>query len=595
MKRIVLSLTCLLHAYYGMTQEQWKLQPVSVTTRWAKQVTPQNVLPEYPRPQLVRSKWTNLNGLWEYAITDSTVASVTKYDGQILVPYPLESALSGVKRSLQPDQKLWYRREVTIADKKPGMRYLLHFGAVDYSTVVICNGKEAGRHKGGFQEFTVEVTALLQKGNNTIGVAVLDPTDKGNNPKGKQVLNPRGIMYTPTSGIWQTVWLEEVPEVFVSKLKILPDVDKQLLQVWVTADGKMDKYQAEVSVWADGKEVSKQTGNGDAAFLLPIANPHLWSPQNPFLYDVQVRLLKNGKPVDEVKSYAGMRKVEIKKDAEGQERIFLNNQYVFQLGVLDQGFWPDGLFTAPTDEALAWDVVTIKSMGFNTIRKHIKIEPARWYYHCDKLGMLVWQDMPYPANVSDEAKNEFERENNENIAQLYNYPCIVSWVLFNEGWNRYDQERLTGWMKRKDPSRIINGHSGENYDKNSPANPDEKWINSDLTDVHVYPGPGQAPQLPGKARVLGEWGGVRVATPGHQWNGEKSWGYIETTAASFATKYSFMMRHLKLFEEEGLSAAIYTQPFDVEIEENGLVTYDREVIKIPVDKMKEINSILFKK
>jgi len=582
-----------LFVLFGLTagaQTAWHPAPLQLPTRWSKDVGPDSALPEYPRPQMVRAAWENLNGLWDYIITDSSASTPANFAGEILVPYPIESALSGVKQPLLPTQTLWYRRFVSLKAKKAGEHYILHFGAVDYQCRVFVNGEQVGGHTGGYQEFELDISAALRKGENQLVVAVTDPTDKGNNPKGKQVLKPGGIMYTASSGIWQTVWMETVPERYIHSLRMTPDVDSGLLWLTVNAGDAPSGLMIEARA-NDGSMVSGPAG---ARLRLRISNPHLWSPNDPFLYDLTIKLLVHGKMVDEVSSYFGMRKIEIRKDNEGIERIFLNGKVTFNLGVLDQGFWPDGLYTAPTDAALKWDISAIKSMGFNTIRKHIKIEPSRWYYWADRLGMLVWQDMPYPANLGPEAKAEFESENAANIDQLYDHPSIVCWVLFNEGWNKYDQERLTGWMKAKDPSRLIDGHTGENYDRTSPQDPKEKWINSDMTDIHSYPGPGIAPCLPGKARVLGEWGGVRVATPGHQWDGSKSWGYIETTAADFARKYSFMIRHLKLFEEEGLSASIYTQPFDVEIEENGLITYDREVFKIPVEKIKEINSMIIK-
>ncbi|MDP4248140.1 MAG: glycoside hydrolase family 2 TIM barrel-domain containing protein, partial [Bacteroidota bacterium] len=398
---------------------------------------------------------------------------------------------------------------------------------------------------------------------------------------------PGGIMYTASSGIWQTVWMEEVPKAYIEGLNITPDVDNG--EVIVTVNSNIN---AEIRLSTDNSMV---VAKGNTAVHLKLANPHLWSPDDPYLYSLKVQLINKGKPEDEVESYFGMRKIEIKKDSLGQERIFLNNKYTFNLGVLDQGFWPDGIYTAPTDEALKWDIQAIKEMGFNTIRKHIKIEPARWYYWADKLGMLVWQDMVYPANLSAAGKAEFEKENEMNVAQLYDHPSIVCWVLFNEGWNSYDQERLTAKMKQMDPTRLIDGHTGENYDRNRSRDPGRWWINSDMTDIHDYPGPGIAPAMNGKARVLGEWGGVRVVTPGHEWDSSKGWGYIESGAGDFAKKYSFMVRHLKLFEEEGLSASIYTQPFDVEIEENGLITYDRELFKIPAEEMKRINAIMYEK
>ena len=586
LRTAIVFLVILIH--HCEAQDSWHPATVTLPTRWSKEVGPTNALPEYPRPQLVRTDWMNLNGLWDYTIADSGKNNVGgQYAGKILVPYPIESALSGVKKALLPSQRLWYHRNFALQRLDRHKRYLLHFGAVDFQARVVVNGKPAGEHTGGYQEFSLDITDLLKIGDNAIVVAVWDPTDDGINPRGKQSLHPQGIMYTAVSGIWQTVWMEIVPQQYITSLTLTPDVDGQCLNLTVHSTGGED-----MMVEATASDGSTVKGPANQGLVLKLSDLRLWSPDSPFLYDLSVRLLDKGKPLDEVKSYFGMRKIEIRKDAAGQERIFLNNKFTFNLGVLDQGYWPDGIYTAPTDAALKWDIEAIKAMGFNTIRKHIKIEPARWYYHCDRIGMLVWQDMPYPGNLTAEGKAEFEREDAENLEQLHNAPSIVCWVLFNEGWNRYDQERLTKWVKRTDASRIVDGHTGENYDQSAPADPAYKWFNSDLTDIHDYPGPGISPYLPGKARALGEWGGVRVPTPGHEWNASQGWGYIQTSKSEIAKKYDFLLRHLQLFEQEGLSASIYTQPFDVEIEENGLITYDREVFKIPVDSLRAANSLL---
>lgn len=574
-----------------LTGNSYGQQHNTLTTPWTQEsLNATAILPEYPRPQLVRNQWTNLNGLWSYAITDSAATTPIYAKEKIRVPYPVESALSGVQKTLNPNQRLWYKRSLTLPATKASQRVLLHFGAVDYEATVYVNNQKIGTHTGGYQAFSFDITDAVKKGNNELVVSVLDPSDQGNNPHGKQVLHPEGIMYTPSSGIWQTVWLETVPTQYVKQLKLTPDTDHSLLQLQVDAPADL---LVEAVAWAGDTRVGTVTGRPGQVLQLPVSNMQYWSPDTPFLYQLTVALKKDHKTIDQVSSYFGMRKIEIKNDAQGQARIFLNNRVTFNLGVLDQGYWPDGLHTAPTDKALLWDVQTIKDMGFNTIRKHIKIEPARWYYHCDRLGMLVWQDMPFPANLSNAAKAAYEKENAANVTQLYNYPSIVCWVLFNEGWMRYDQQRLTQWMQQADSTRLIDGHSGENYDRGSPKDVKDKWVASDMTDVHEYPGPGIPPAHAGKARVLGEWGGVRVPTPGHQWNGSNGWGYIESTAADYAQKYRFMIKHLKIYQEEGLSASIFTQPFDVEIEENGLVTYDRKVFKIPVATLKAINGIMY--
>ncbi|MCF6401258.1 glycoside hydrolase family 2 [Chitinophaga filiformis] len=585
-----IALLCATQGYiYAQTPNNsnstWQMQPVSIQTRWAKEVNPKNVLPEYPRPQMVRNEWQNLNGLWEYAITPKDAARPTQFNGQILVPFPIESALSGVKKPFLPTQRLWYKRTITKPDITGGKRVLLHFGAVDWQATAYINGKEIGGHTGGYQNFSFDITDALKDGNNELEVSVFDPTDQGINPHGKQVLNPQNIMYTASSGIWQTVWMETVPPAYINNIRITPDIDKGNLQLEVITAGKEGDYSVE-AVASNGKKVK---GKPNTQLLLPVPNARLWSPDQPYLYNLNVKLLYKGKVVDTIGSYFGMRKIEVKKDEKGVERLFLNNKYTYHLGVLDQGFWPEGLYTAPTDEALKFDIMAIRNMGYNTIRKHIKLEPARWYYHADRTGMLVWQDMVTCANNKPEARNAFEKENKENIAQLYNYPSIVIWVLFNEGWERYDQKRLTEWMQETDPSRVVNGHSGENYDRGAPEDA-QKWASSDLTDIHDYPGPGIPPALPGKARVLGEWGGVRVATLKHQWNDMEGWGYIQVPASAFKLKYDSMVKSLKSLEERGLSGSIYTEPFDVETEENGMMTYDREVIKISDEDLRKIHS-----
>jgi hypothetical protein len=573
-------------------QSPWQMQSVPVQTRWAKDVSPDNALPQYPRPQMVRPDWTNLNGLWDYAITPKDAPLPQQYAGKILVPYPLESALSGVKKSLQPTQNLWYRRSLSLSRQKPGQHTLLHFGAVDWQTTVFVNGQEVGAHSGGYTGFSFDITPKLKKGENEIWVKVFDPTDQGIGPHGKQVLNPQNIYYTATSGIWQTVWLETVPASYIQDLQLTPDIDKQALDVNVAAPSG---FTVELSASVGGVTIATVEGKSQTDLSLPVKNAHLWSPSDPFLYDLTIRLKKGSKVIDEVKSYFGMRKISIAKDEKGIDRICLNNKPCFNLGVLDQGFWPDGIYTAPTDDALAFDIRAIKAMGFNTIRKHIKVEPARWYYYADKLGMLVWQDLVNPnQSLPEGAKAEFEKESAEILHQLHNVPSIVTWVLFNEKWGQFDQERLTKWIHATDPSRIVNGHTGEllyvNEQLRSPS--PNAYVAADLTDVHSYPDPMMPIRQPGKARVVGEFGGIGVFIPDHQWNSASAWGYITEKPAALAIKYSIMAQHLQLLEREGLSGSIYTQPFDVEGEQNGLLTYDREIVKIPFEQMRRIHSIL---
>lgn len=559
--------------------QSWKPAELRLATRWSAEVSPGNALKEYPRPQLVRTNWTNLNGLWDYAITKKDAAQPVAFSGKILVPYPIESALSGVEKSLQTDEHLWYRSSF---DYSRSGKALLHFGAVDFETTVFINGKEAGKHAGGYTEFSFDITSLLKKGTNEILVKVWDPSDQGYGPHGKQVLHPQGIYYTPSSGIWQTVWLETVPKQYIEKLSITPDIDKQQVHVTVHAAGNWA-----VTLTAAGKTVK---GKANTEIIIPVIDPHLWSPADPYLYDLTVKL-----GPDEVKSYFGMRKISIVKDEKGTDRMALNNKPYYNLGTLDQGFWPDGLYTAPTDEALAFDIKAIKAMGFNTIRKHIKVEPARWYYWADKLGMLVWQDFVNPnQSLPEGAKPAFEKQLDETIEQLSNHPSITTWVLFNEKWGQYDQKRLTEYVKQKDPSRLLNAHSGEilyvNEKLRSPS-PDA-WVSSDIADIHAYPDPMNAPALAGRVQILGEFGGIGVFIPDHQWLTGSAWGYVQEKPAALAAKYRIMNQHLQLFKQEGLSGSIYTQPFDVEGEQNGLMTYDREVVKIPFAELRKIHSAL---
>jgi tetratricopeptide (TPR) repeat protein len=588
-----------LSALQVLSQKKYQMQSAKLETRWAKIVSELNTHQEYPRPNLRRNNWVNLNGLWEYSITEKNEIKPNWEAEKILVPYPIESALSGVKKELLPSQNLWYRKRIQKPILKDGEKVILNFGAVDWQATVFLNGKEIGQHQGGYTAFSFDITNALMSGTNELVVKVFDPTDQGISPHGKQVLNPGNIYYTPSSGIWQTVWLETVPAVHIEELVMTPDIDKGVLNLEIKG---ATEVKPEIIVYdpVSKQEVSRRfaslemTSRGYQG-TIKIPNAKLWSPDDPFLYDLVVRLKKDGKVLDEVKSYFGMRKVSIAKDSKGVDRIMLNNKYTYNLGTLDQGFWPDGLYTAPTDEALAFDIKAIKAMGFNTIRKHIKVEPARWYYHADKLGVMVWQDMVNPnQGLPEGSKQEFEKESKEILTQLHNYPSITTWVLFNEKWGAYDQERLTKWVKETDPSRIVNGHSGEYlYVNNQLRSPSPNaYVNSDMTDVHAYPNPMMSIKQDGKAQVCGEFGGIGVSVPGHQWDDLKGWGYVQVKSSELENKYVEMINELKKFEAEGLSGSIYTQPFDVEGEENGLMTYDREVIKIPIRQLRKIHSQL---
>ncbi|EEF62803.1 glycoside hydrolase family 2 sugar binding [Pedosphaera parvula Ellin514] len=557
-----------------LAQAEWKAAEGPLMTRWGKQVSPQSVLPEYPRPQMVRKEWQNLNGLWDYAIAPMDSAQPEKFDGEILVPFPVESALSGVMKGLDEKSVLWYRRTFEVPRNWQGERVLIHFGAVDWKTTVFVNGRELGTHKGGYDGFSYDVTEALKKdGKQELVVKVYDPTD-GNQVRGKQTRTPKGIFYTPTSGIWQTVWLEPVPEVAIEDLKITPDLDAGALKVKVISSSKVADVQVEVVAFENDKEVVRITGALNQEMNLAIKSPKVWTPEQPFLYDLKVRILHGKSAVDEVGSYFGMRKIALQKDEKGINRIALNGKVIFQMGTLDQGFWPDGLYTAPSDEALRYDIEILKKLGFNMTRKHIKVEPERWYYWCDKLGLLVWQDMPSGDNKTPESRTEFESELARMLPGRHNHPCIVTWVVFNEGWGQYDTERLTAWVKKADPTRLVDNASGWT-DKNV----------GDLVDMHKYPGPGCPETETNRAAVLGEFGGLGLAMKGHTWSKE-SWGYQGMADSKKLTqKYvSLISRAWALKEDAGLCAYVYTQTTDVETECNGLMTYDRAVMKLDAEQ-----------
>ena len=588
----------------ALTAQNVSWQPAEgpLTTPWTNNVTPANVHNEYPRPQMTREKWQNLNGLWAYKITSSLqdyeAAKEKSSDGNILVPFPIESDLSGVKKALLPEQKLWYDRTFVIPASWKGQRVLLHFGAVDWKASVWVNGKKAGIHQGGYEPFTFDITdALKENGEQKITVSVWDPTDKGFQPIGKQTLNPRGIWYTATSGIWQTVWLEPVPQTSIASLKMIPDIDQKTLQLKVNGTNDLSGYAVKAIAYDHGKKVTETNGVLGKDMLLHLNDMKLWSPDHPFLYDLTVSLYKGNKKMDEVKSYFGMRKSSLGKDEKGITRLFLNNKPLFQLGPLDQGFWPDGIYTAPTDEAMKFDIEKTKQWGFNMIRKHVKVEPARWYYYCDKIGLLVWQDMPsgdkhIRKNEPDiqrvaQSVQNYKEEFQEIIDNLYNHPSIVTWVPFNEGWGQFQTEEVAKLVKQLDPTRLVDATTG--------------WADrgvGDMHDLHDYPGPGMFPVEENRASVLGEFGGQALVVKDHLWitDFSKAPSHYKTSTSADALheKYAAMMDSLKVLKEKGLSAAVYTQTTDVESEVNGLMTYDRKVMKFDDEKIKKMNQDVIK-
>jgi hypothetical protein len=558
----------------------WEPAKGPLMTRWAKDVSPERVWPEYPRPQMVRREWVNLNGLWSYAIRPASDEKPTMWDGEILVPFAVESALSGVKKGVQPHERLWYRRTFSPPTAGDDQRTLLHFGAVDWKCTVWVNGEQVGEHTGGYDPFSFDITDALEdgeNGENEIVVAASDPTDTGNQPRGKQVLAPRGIMYTAVTGIWQTVWLEQVPERHIESLRIVPDVDRGV--VTVKASTTADEGEVvRVRALRGGKLVGAAEGAAGEAIEVVIPDAALWSPDEPSLYDLSVELVDDAQAIDAVKSYFGMRKIEVKKDDEGINRLWLNNKVLFQYGPLDQGWWPDGLYTPASDEAMKYDIEMTKRLGMNMARKHVKYECDRWYYWCDRLGLLVWQDMP-SGNVGRRAESRanFRRELQAMMDALYNHPSIVMWVPFNEGWGQHETPEVVAWVKEYDPSRPVNEASGW-HDRGS----------GDISDMHSYPGPGMREPEPDRVVVLGEFGGLGMPVSGHTWQDEENWGYVSyNNAEELTDAYVSLLTEMRPLIGRGLAAAVYTQTTDVEIEVNGLMTYDREVVKMDEERITE--------
>ena len=618
-------------------------------TRWGAEVTPQNAWTEYPRPQMVRERWQNLNGLWDYAIVSRTAPAPKSFDGRILVPFAVESALSGVGRRVGTDERLWYRRTFEYPGDWRNERVLLHFGAVDWSATVWVNGGLVGSHEGGFDPFSFDITDFLKPGGpQEIVVSVWDPTSDGEQPRGKQIAKPRGIWYTPATGIWQTVWLEPAPsEASIGDVRITPDLEGRRFVVDVTGRRPelSDNYAVRVTLLDGSREVARSEHRLDRRHVLPAPNPRLWSPDDPFLYDVRVELYRLSKApegeafnavpmatpeeqayfavgsdsrlIDAVSAYTGMRRIETGEGPHGHPVLLLNGKPVFQYGPLDQGYWPDGLLTPPSDEAMRYDMEYLKQAGFNMLRKHIKVEPARYYYHADKLGLLIWQDMPSGMVQGDErvrgrstAQHVGRRDTNELIRRpvataqhelelrrmidaLYNHPSIITWVVHNEGWGQYDTGRLADAVKTYDPSRLVNAASGW-ADQNA----------GDFLDIHTYDPDLYAREQPfafpdpKKKRpfVVGEFGGLGLAVPGHLWfEGDANWGYQSyKDAAELKDQYRRRLEQIREgIRERGVAAAVYTQTTDVEGEVNGLLTYDRKLPKLKPEDLRVLHQTLY--
>jgi beta-galactosidase/beta-glucuronidase len=580
-------------------------------TPWADDLDPSAPLPEYPRPQLVRDAWQNLNGQWDFAILPKGSSPETGFAGKITVPFAVESLLSGVQKTVGPENELWYERTFDLGLDRKGKRVMLNFGAVDWEAEVWVNDKQAGKHKGGYDAFNFDITELLVKGKTQkIRVRVWDPSDSGPQPRGKQVKEPKGIWYTPVTGIWQTVWIETVPESFIASSYSVTDFGNSAQVFYPEVKNAHEGQEVEVTLLESGKAIASFKAPANKPLTLKIPNPQAWSPDSPTLYDVSIKLFQGKKLVDQVKSYAAFREIKMAKGADGHQRMFLNGEALFQYGPLDQGWWPDGLYTAPTDQALLFDIEKTKQMGFNMIRKHVKVEPARWYYHADRLGMLVWQDMPSgdmgnrwevrPGVIRDgmnkvrtpESEEIFKAEWKEVINEFKFFPSIVVWVPFNEAWGQFKTTEIVNLTKELDDTRLINSASGGNFEMEGTK------IVGDIMDLHNYPDPVMPdPAIFGAKTVLvlGEFGGLGLPLEGHTWQQKDNWGYQSfSTTDELKNRYAILIEDLAELIPKGLAAAIYTQTTDVEIETNGLMTYDRKVIKISVQELKKLHDKLYK-
>ena len=553
-----------------------------IDTKWTETVDTDNPHQEYPRPHMVRENWQCLNGKWKYAITALITEIPASFDGDIIVPFCLESKLSGVQKSLTPDNYLWYKRMAKISKPVNNRKILLHFTAVDWHTTLFINGNQVGEHTGGFTPFNYDITDYLcEEPEQEIVLRVYDPSNFGIQPKGKQRINPRGVMYTPVSGIWQTVWLETVNETYITSIYNEP-MGLEGIQLTVNTN-KPDK--ATIVLKDQDRIIVNTEAKTNEKISIMIPDARHWSPDDPFLYDIQIKL-KSG---DQITSYCAVRTIEVKKAADGYNRLFLNSRELFQYGPLDQGWWPDGLYTAPTEEALKYDIEYMKENGFNMVRKHEKIEPARWYYHCDKQGLLVWQDIPSTFNQETEAgRLNYERETLEMIEAFRFFPSIIMWVIFNEGWGQngfgLDRSRLlVDKVGKIDPCRLLNSGSG--------------WFNvggDHVKDMHCYPGPFMQTTDATRANVIGEFGGNRIPIKNHVWvNMEQE--YDINSLDFLQSHYQELLWKLEIMKAQGISAGVYTQLTDCEIEMNGYLTYDRKINKMGQEFLYRIHQHLYKK
>ncbi len=583
---------------------QQSTEAQNLKTPWTEEVNPSSPLPEYPRPMLQRSEWKNLNGQWNYAIQPSEAVTPSEFDGVITVPYPLESNLSGVTKHLRRSEALWYERTFSIPSGWRGKKIILHFGAVDHEAWVYVNGKFVGSHIGGYSAFSLDITKSLVSGDNRLLVKVTDTTDERTQPVGKQRCekqNPGSIWYTSVSGIWQTVWLEPVSDSYIKHLKITPDLDNKRFIIETSVSGLQVGQMLQYTLFDGNKEISKSIVNSGIPGVLIVDKPTFWNPDTPKLYDIKVALVKENQIIDEVKSYAALRKISTSKDKEGVWRLMLNNKEQFHFGPLDQGYWPDGLYTAPTDAALKFDIQKTKDWGFNMIRKHMKVEPERWYYYCDSIGLLVWQDMPAMMNSnepwrpdewysgdegchSQTVEDNFKHEWSDIINQLYSHPCIVVWTPFNEAWGQFKTDEIVDFTRSLDGTRLINSASGGNH---RPT--------GDILDLHSYNRP---PKLAindsQRPVVLGEYGGLGRHIQGHRWLETDATTYVNYSSAKELTDSYLEQAEAMIHLKDRICAAVYTQTTDVETEVNGLMTYDRCVMKMNEERIREINQRICK-